>query len=52
LGFVPLPPLYWTLLLATLLCYLGLTQRGEDMVVEEIMDLTTVLCIASGAPIR
>ncbi|MFA6563459.1 MAG: magnesium-translocating P-type ATPase [Verrucomicrobiia bacterium] len=26
LGFVPLPPLYWLLLLATLLCYVGLTQ--------------------------
>ncbi len=26
LGFVPLPPLYWPLLLATLLCYVGLTQ--------------------------
>jgi Mg2+-importing ATPase len=26
LGFVPLSPLYWLLLLATLLCYVGLTQ--------------------------
>jgi Mg2+-importing ATPase len=26
LGFVPLPLLYWLLLLATLLCYVGLTQ--------------------------
>jgi len=26
LGFVPLPPLYWLILLATLLCYVGLTQ--------------------------
>ena len=26
LGFVPLPPLFWLLLLATLLCYVGLTQ--------------------------
>jgi Mg2+-importing ATPase len=26
LGFVPLPPLYWLLLLVTLVCYLGLTQ--------------------------
>ncbi len=26
LGFVPLPPLYWLLLLVTLLCYVGLTQ--------------------------
>jgi len=26
LGFVPLPPLYWPLLLLTLLCYVGLTQ--------------------------
>src|SRR4029077_16644150 len=26
LGFVPLPPLYWPILLATLICYVGLTQ--------------------------
>jgi Mg2+-importing ATPase len=26
LGFVPLPPLYWLLLLLTLLCYVALTQ--------------------------
>jgi Mg2+-importing ATPase len=26
LGFVPLPPLYWLLLLITLTCYVGLTQ--------------------------
>ncbi len=26
LGFVPLPPLYWRILLATLVCYVGLTQ--------------------------
>src|SRR5664280_464235 len=26
LGFVPLPPLYWLILLATLLCYVALTQ--------------------------
>jgi Mg2+-importing ATPase len=26
LGFVPLPPLFWLLLLATLICYVGLTQ--------------------------
>ncbi len=26
LGFVPLPPLYWLFLAATLLCYVGLTQ--------------------------
>jgi Mg2+-importing ATPase len=26
LGFVPLPPLYWLLLMGTLLCYVGLTQ--------------------------
>jgi Mg2+-importing ATPase len=26
LGFVPLPLLYWPLLLLTLLCYVGLTQ--------------------------
>ena len=26
LGFVPLPPLYWPLLILTLICYVGLTQ--------------------------
>ena len=26
LGFVPLPPLFWLILLATLLCYVGITQ--------------------------
>jgi Mg2+-importing ATPase len=26
LGFVPLPSLFWPLLLLTLLCYVGLTQ--------------------------
>jgi len=26
LGFVPLPPLFWPLLLVTLICYVGLTQ--------------------------
>ena len=26
LGFVPLPPLFWPILLATLVCYVGLTQ--------------------------
>jgi len=26
LGFVPLPPLSWGLLLITLVCYVGLTQ--------------------------
>jgi Mg2+-importing ATPase len=26
LGFVPLPPLYWLILLVTLLCYVGLTH--------------------------
>jgi Mg2+-importing ATPase len=26
LGFVPLPPLYWAILLGTLLCYVALTQ--------------------------
>jgi len=29
LGFVPLPLLYWPLLLLTLLCYLGLTQMAK-----------------------
>ncbi|VVB56479.1 Copper-exporting P-type ATPase B [uncultured archaeon] len=27
LGFVPLPPLYWPLLLLTLVCYVALTQK-------------------------
>ncbi|MGH7971847.1 MAG: cation transporting ATPase C-terminal domain-containing protein, partial [Limisphaerales bacterium] len=26
LGFVPLPGLYWPILIATLICYVGLTQ--------------------------
>ena len=26
LGFIALPPLYWPILLATLLCYIALTQ--------------------------
>jgi Mg2+-importing ATPase len=26
LGFVPLPPLYWMLLVLTLVCYVALTQ--------------------------
>jgi Mg2+-importing ATPase len=26
LGFVALPPLFWPILLATLVCYVGLTQ--------------------------
>jgi len=26
LGFVPLPPLFWAILLVTLICYVGLTQ--------------------------
>ena len=26
LGFVPLPPLFWLLLILTLVCYVGLTQ--------------------------
>jgi len=26
LGFVPLPPLFWLLLLVTLVCYVALTQ--------------------------
>jgi Mg2+-importing ATPase len=26
LGFVPLPPMFWVFLLATLICYVGLTQ--------------------------
>jgi Mg2+-importing ATPase len=31
LGFVPLPPLYWGLLVVTLLCYVGLTQLVKMM---------------------
>jgi P-type Mg2+ transporter len=29
LGFVPLPPLYWLLLLLTLVCYVGMTQLAK-----------------------
>jgi Mg2+-importing ATPase len=35
LGFVPLPPLYWMLLLVTLLCYLGLTQAVKTWLLKK-----------------
>jgi Mg2+-importing ATPase len=35
LGFVPLPPLYWLLLLITLLCYLGLTQAVKTWLLKK-----------------
>ena len=35
LGFVPLPPLYWLLLLVTLLCYVGLTQLIKTWLVRK-----------------
>jgi len=35
LGFVPLPPLYWPLLLATLLCYVGLTQLVKTWLIRK-----------------
>jgi Mg2+-importing ATPase len=36
LGFVPLPPLYWLLLLLTLLCYVGLTQVVKTWLIRKI----------------
>ena len=36
LGFVPLPPLYWLLLLLTLLCYVGLTQIVKTWLIRRI----------------
>jgi P-type Mg2+ transporter len=36
LGFVPLPPLYWLLLLLTLLCYVGLTQVVKSWLIRKI----------------
>ena len=35
LGFVALPPLYWPLLLATLLCYVGLTQAIKTWLIRK-----------------
>jgi Mg2+-importing ATPase len=35
LGFVPLPPLYWLLLLLTLLCYVGLTQLVKTWLIRK-----------------
>ncbi|MFO1475939.1 MAG: magnesium-translocating P-type ATPase [Verrucomicrobiota bacterium] len=35
LGFVPLPPLYWAFLLATLLCYVGLTQVVKNWLIRK-----------------
>ncbi len=35
LGFVPLPGLYWPLLLVTLICYLGLTQLVKSWLVKK-----------------
>jgi P-type Mg2+ transporter len=35
LGFVPLPPSYWAFLLATLLCYVGLTQVVKNWLIRK-----------------
>jgi len=35
LGFVPLPPLYWLILLATLVCYVGLTQLVKTWLIRK-----------------
>ena len=35
LGFVPLPPLYWALLIATLICYVGSTQIIKSWLVRK-----------------
>ncbi len=35
LGFVPLPPLFWLLLLVTLLCYVGLTQLVKTWLIRK-----------------
>lgn len=37
LGSVPLPPIYWLLLVLTLVCYLGLTQIVKVCAVAKIM---------------
>jgi Mg2+-importing ATPase len=36
LGFTALPPLYWPILLATLLCYVGLTQAVKVWVIRKL----------------
>ena len=36
LGFVPLPPLYWLLLLLTLVCYLALTQLVKGWLLKKL----------------
>jgi P-type Mg2+ transporter len=35
LGFVPLPPLYWLLLVVTLICYVGLTQAVKTWLLKK-----------------
>jgi Mg2+-importing ATPase len=35
LGFVPLPPLFWLILLGTSLCYVGLTQLIKSWMVRK-----------------
>ena len=35
LGFVPLPPLYWLILLGTLVCYVGLTQLVKTWLIRK-----------------
>jgi Mg2+-importing ATPase len=35
LGFVALPPLYWPILLATLVCYVGLTQLVKTWLIRK-----------------
>ena len=42
LGFTPLPGLYWPLLALTLLCYVVLTQGGEDVADPQGVDLIHV----------
>jgi Mg2+-importing ATPase len=37
LGFVPLPPLYWPLLLATLACYVALTQLVKTWLLKRLL---------------
>jgi Mg2+-importing ATPase len=35
LGFVPLPPLFWPLLMVTLICYVGLTQLVKTWLIRK-----------------
>jgi Mg2+-importing ATPase len=35
LGFVPLPSLYWAILVGTLLCYVGLTQLVKTWLIRK-----------------